>query len=153
MGTHPTGIVLGSGLGLLAEAVEAQRVVTFAAAGLPAVRERVAGALKAALAGSRSPQSCELLAGRIGAVAKAITPPKERSAWADGLLQTMIGHEEYLPAGARKTAKKKPDPCAALLYKLAGKQAEAKAREAAANKVVSDAAGQDLSKNPQPPAN
>ena len=124
-----------------------------AAAGLPAVRERVAGALKAALAGSRSPQSCELLAGRIGAVAKAITPPKERSAWADGLLQTMIGHEEYLPAGARKTAKKKPDPCAALLYKLAGKQAEAKAREAAANKVVSDAAGQDLSKNPQPPAN
>jgi len=36
MGTHPTGIVLGSGLGLLAEAVEAQRVVTFAAAGLPA---------------------------------------------------------------------------------------------------------------------
>ena len=36
MGNQPTGIVLGSGLGLLAEAVEIEREVAFADAGLPA---------------------------------------------------------------------------------------------------------------------
>nr|AMP48292.1 PNPH-PUNA-XAPA: inosine/guanosine/xanthosine phosphorylase family [uncultured bacterium] len=35
MGDPPTGIVLGSGLGLLAEAVEVEREVAFGAAGLP----------------------------------------------------------------------------------------------------------------------
>ncbi len=35
MDSHPTGIVLGSGLGLLAEAVEVHREVAFADAGLP----------------------------------------------------------------------------------------------------------------------
>ncbi len=120
--------------------------------GLPAVRVQVADALKAAVVGSRSPESCDLLAARIGAVAKAITPPKDRISWAESLLVTVIGHEDYLPAGARKTAKKKPDPCAAVIYKLTGKQAEAKAREAAGKKDVSDAASQDLSKSAKPPA-
>ena len=118
--------------------------------GLAVVRTQVADALKAAVSGSRTPQSCDLLAGRIGAVAKAITPPKDKSSWARGLLETIIGHEEYLPAGAKKTAKKKQDPCAAVIFKLAGKDAEAKAREAALKKETTTAAGQDLSKkNPQ----
>jgi len=117
-----------------------------ALSGFPTVRTQVADALKAAITGTRTPQSCDLLAGRIGAVAKAIKTPKDKSSWAQGLLETIIGHEEYLPAGAKKSAKKKQDPCAAVIFKLAGKDAEAKAREAALKKETTTAAGQDLSK-------
>ena len=114
--------------------------------GFVAVRTQVADVLKAAVTGSRTPQSCDLLAGRIGAVAKEIKTPKDKASWAQGLLETIIGHEEYLPAGAKKNAKKKQDPCAALIFKLAGKDAEAKAREAALKKETSTEAGRDLSK-------
>lgn len=114
--------------------------------GLPAVRRQVAADLQAAVAGDRTVEGCATLAGRIETVAKSFKDKKERQAWAAGLLPIMAGHEGFVPAGSRKRSKPNQDPCAETLFKLAGQEAGAKAREAARQKAQSDAAKQDLSK-------
>jgi len=81
------------------------------------------------------------------AVAATFKNRKDKQAWAEDLLQSIIGHEDYLPAGAKRNAKMQQDPCATVIVKLAGKDAEAKARQAALKQAEAQAANRDLSKD------
>ena len=115
--------------------------------GAPAVQATLLDQLKAGVAGQRTPEGTDVLAKRIQALAAALPKSTARTTWVDALLIAITGHETY-------TVKKKskPDPCAAVILKLAGKSAEAAAREAARAKEQSDAASRDLSKDKDAPA-
>ena len=63
MGSSPTGIVLGSGLGLLAEAVEVEREISFVNAGLPA--STVAGHVGRFVFGTLGSAQVVLMQGRV----------------------------------------------------------------------------------------
>jgi len=112
--------------------------------GLPAVQGRLLDELKAGVAGERTVEGTDVLAKRIQAVAKALPKTSVKSPWTDAMFTAIAGHETFT-VGKRKTVK--PDPCAPVIFKLAGKTAEAAAQEAARAKAQADAASRDLSKD------
>lgn len=86
-------------------------------ADLAPAKLRLASDLKAAIAGSRTPNSSTVLSQRLQTLSKQTRDPKERLAWGEALLPLIAGHENYT-SGARQLK----DPCAAIIYNLAGRK-------------------------------
>ena len=121
-----------------------------AAASLPALKEKMAADLNAAVAGQRSPQSCALLSARLVQVGGAIKDVAEKKAWANQLI-AIIGDKHMYTAGEGKKAREYADPCAATALTLAGNSPDArmefeKSLQAAVNGVRTPA-GCDLMVN------
>jgi hypothetical protein len=126
---------------------------------LAPVKERVAADLRAAVAGDRTPDSCNILNARLAAVARYAGNAGQKKAWGEELLPIVEGRESYILAAADpKKAKELADPCAVQVYQLAGRKtpaqlkaeearlaaAEAK-RKAAEPLTIAEKARQDLS--------
>ena len=98
--------------------------------GAPEVRAEFISALQRSVEGARTPASCTLLRDRLNVLVKH-TPRRDRAAFANALIAVISGRDTYAPNPARP-AVLALDPCAAVIYKLAGRKtpAQLKAEEA-----------------------
>lgn len=93
---------------------------------LTKAKERFQTDLKAAVDGSRTPESCAILQARATMLGRYTRDNATRKAWAESLLPIVAGREAYLiaakdPSKAREAA----DPCVATIYQLAGQKTPA----------------------------
>jgi len=80
--------------------------------------DRLAAELKQSVTGQRDIQQCRLLAAKIEAAAKHTKDPDQKRKWAQGLSETIAGHETFKATNARKSAEPVRDPCAGTIEGL-----------------------------------
>jgi hypothetical protein len=80
--------------------------------------DRLAGELKASVAGKRDYKACRTLAGKIQAAAKYTKDADQKRKWSQALSKIITGKEKFNSQPPNKKPKLIRDPCAEAIKKL-----------------------------------